>query len=287
MLLSPCCIMQVGGVYLGSRDEDKALKAIKEIKSSPADKASTGQLDFLFLDLSDLSTIKSSAAVFTSKESKLDVLWNNAGVMMPPQGSKTKQGYELQLGTNNVAPFLFTKLLTPILTHTAQAAPLGSVRVIWVSSLAAELASPKGGLDMNNLDYKKDQSPSTKYAISKAGNVLHSQQYSRLHKEDRIVSLSLNPGNLITGLQRHISSPAKWLGHRISYTPIHGAYTELYTGLSPEISMDQSGGWVIPWGRLADIRKDIAEAAKSKEEGGSGTAEKFWAWSEEQVKPYL
>ena len=44
---------------------------------------------------------------------------------------------------------------------------------------------------------------------------------------------------------------------------------------------------VIPWGRLADIRKDVAEAAKSKEEGGSGTAEKFWAWSEEQVKPYL
>jgi retinol dehydrogenase 12 len=88
-----------------------------------------------------------------------------------------------------MAPFLFTKLLTPILTQTAQTAPLGSVRVIWVSSLAAELASPKGGLDMNNLDYKKDQSPSTKYAISKAGNVLHSQQYSRLHKEDRIVSL--------------------------------------------------------------------------------------------------
>ena len=124
-----------------------------------------------------------------SKEDKLDVLWNNAGVMMPPQGSKTKQGYELQLGTNNVAPFLFTKLLTPILTHTAQTAPPGSVRVIWVSSLAAELASPKGGLDMNNLDYKKDQSPLTKYAISKAGNVLHSQQYARLHKEDRIVGL--------------------------------------------------------------------------------------------------
>ena len=124
-----------------------------------------------------------------SKEDKLDVLWNNAGVMMPPQGSKTKQGYELQLGTNSVGPFLFTKLLTPILARTAQTAPLGSVRVIWVSSSAAELVSPKGGLNMNNLDYKKDRSPPTKYAISKAGNVLHSQQYARLHKEDRIVSL--------------------------------------------------------------------------------------------------
>lgn len=76
----------------------------------------------------------------------------------------------------------------PILARTAQTAPLGSVRVIWVSS-AAEFVSPKGGLNMNNLDYKKDQSPLTKYAISKAGNVLHSQQYARLHKEDRIVGL--------------------------------------------------------------------------------------------------
>lgn len=272
-------------VYVAGRSKDKGSKVIQQIKSNLP--KSKGELIFLHLDLGDLTTIKKSAEEFLSKEDKLDVLWNNAGVMMPPQGSKTKQGYELQLGTNNVAPFLFTKLLTPILTQTAQTAPLGSVRVIWVSSLAVELASPKGGLDMNNLDYKKDKSSSTKYAISKAGNVLHSQQYSRLHKEDRIVSLSLNPGNLITELQRHISSPAKWLGHRISYTPIHGAYTELYAGLSPEISMDQSGGWVIPWGRLADIRKDVAEAAKSKEEGGSGIAEKFWAWSEEQVKLYL
>jgi retinol dehydrogenase-12 len=83
-----------------------------------------------------------------SKEKKLDVLWNNAGVMIPPQGSKTAQGYELQLGTNNIAPFLFTKLLTPILQSTAKTAPPRTVRVVWLSSSVAESASPTGGVDM-------------------------------------------------------------------------------------------------------------------------------------------
>jgi retinol dehydrogenase-12 len=77
-------------------------------------------LAFLRLDLADLTTIKASAEEFLSKETKLHVLFNNAGVMCPPQGSKTPQGYELQLGTNNIGTFMFTKLLTPILNATAR-----------------------------------------------------------------------------------------------------------------------------------------------------------------------
>ena len=77
--------------------------------------------------------------------------------MMPPQGSKTKQGYELQLGTNNVAPFLFTKLLHPVLARTAKHAPANSVRVVWTSSSGVESFSPKGGVDLDNLDYKDDK----------------------------------------------------------------------------------------------------------------------------------
>jgi retinol dehydrogenase 12 len=119
----------------------------------------------------------------------LDVLWNNAGVMAPPQGSKTKQGYELQLGTNNVGPFLFTELLTPILVKTAKSAPPGSVRVVWVSSSAAELMSPKNGVNLDNLDYKKDQPTYTKYGVSKAGNFYHSTEYAKHHKTDGITSV--------------------------------------------------------------------------------------------------
>jgi retinol dehydrogenase-12 len=88
------------------------------------------------------------------------------------------------------------------------------------------------------------------------------------------------------------------------YTPIHGAYTELFAGLSSDVTLDHNGSWsmpsiilsfaclliiitVIPWGRLTPIRKDLEAAGKSEAEGGTGIATKFWEWSEEQVKPYL
>lgn len=157
-------------VYLAARNAEKAHAAISWIKqSSPNSRG--GALHYLHLDLDDLSGIKRSAEEFLSKEGRLDVLFNNAGVMMPPQGSTTKQGYELQLGTNCVAPFLFTKMLTPLLVQTAKTSPAGAVRVVWVSSSAAHLMSPKGGVEMENLDYEKggDKSAMHKYGVSKAG----------------------------------------------------------------------------------------------------------------------
>jgi hypothetical protein len=117
------------------------------------------------------------------------VLWNNAGVMIPPQGSKTKQGYELQLGTNNVAPFLFTKLLTPILIKTAKLEPPGTVRVVWTSSGMAEAGSPKNGVDMSNLNYKTDKSAWQKYSVSKAGNILHSKEFANRYAGDGLISV--------------------------------------------------------------------------------------------------
>lgn len=174
-------------VYIAARSETKAAKAIEQMKSQFPE--STGQLVFLHLDLDDLTTIKSSAEDFLSKEKRVDVLWNNAGVMVPPQGSTTKQGYEAQLGTNNVAPFLFTKLLLPVLARTAKQAPANSVRVVWVSSSAAEHLSPKGGIDFDNLDYKTDKGPWPKYGVSKAGNVLHAAEFAKRTGAEGIISV--------------------------------------------------------------------------------------------------
>lgn len=109
--------------------------------------------------------------------------------MIPPKGTKTKQGYELQLGTNALAPFLLTKLLTPALVEAAKTAPAGSVRVIWLSSSIAGMFAPKGGVDMNNLDYKTEKNALHKYAVSKAANTLYSHGYSQRYGKDGIVSL--------------------------------------------------------------------------------------------------
>ena len=80
-----------------------------------------GAIEWLQLDLGDPRKVKESAEKFAEKETRLDVLFNNAGVMAPPQGSKSAQGYELHVGTNNVGPHLLTRLLTPMLVATAKA----------------------------------------------------------------------------------------------------------------------------------------------------------------------
>ncbi|KAJ5107690.1 hypothetical protein N7456_004365, partial [Penicillium angulare] len=241
-------------VYVAARSEKKAMDAIAEIRSEHPN--SGGKLVFLQLDLSDLTTIKASAQSFLDAESRLDVLWLNAGVMAPPQGSTTSQGYELQLGTNNLGHFLFVKYLHDILRKTAIAAPKNSVRVIWVSSSGAMLA-PKPAINFDNMDYSKDEGAMTKYFRSKAGNVLHCVEFANRSAGEGILSLSLNPGNLKSGLQRHMSRTAAALTNLILFDPVYGAYTELYAGLSAEITEEQNASFVAPWGRVIKIRNDL------------------------------
>jgi retinol dehydrogenase-12 len=72
----------------------------------------------------------------------------------------------------------------------------------------------------------------------------------------------------------------------ISYEAIFGAYTELYAGFSPDITLEDNGAWIRPWGRIGKLRQDILDG-RSKEDGGTGKAEAFWRWSEEEVSPYI
>lgn len=230
-------------VYCAARSKDKALNAIEAIKLAVPE--SRGTLEFLPLDLADLTTIKASANEFLSKEIKLHVLFNNAGVMNPAQGSKSAQGYELQLGINNIGTFLFTKLLTPTLVETAKTEAPASVRVVWVASSAAEMPlTPVGGVDMSNLDYNKEKSAFEKYCVSKAGNYLQGVEFARRYKDAGVVSMPLNPGNLDSELWRWLPG---WAASIIRATVLHpsifGAYTELYAAFSPEITVEKSGEW--------------------------------------------
>ncbi|KAI1028182.1 hypothetical protein LB504_012493 [Fusarium proliferatum] len=270
-----------GKVYLAARSQSKTEEVIKEIKS--AHPSSTGELHFLHLELDDLSTIKPAATKFLERESRLDVLWNNAGVMIPPEGSKTKQGYELQYGVNNIAHFLFTLLLRPALEAAAASASApNSVRVVWVASSAAD-AAPNPAVDLTNMDYHREEGAWMKYSRSKAASVVHSAEFARRTAGTGIISLALNPGNFVTNLQQNMSKMelamfADCAQKLISSDPINGAYTELFAGLSGTISEENNGGWVSPFGKVEKIRKDFVEP-----ELGS----KFWDWTMEQVKPYM
>lgn len=101
--------------------------------------------------------------------------------MIPPVGTVTKQGYEAQLGVNVLAPFLFTKLLGPVLGR-------GS-RVVWVSSSAARNFSPDGGVVMTKLGQKENWSQWQWYGISKAASILLSAEMAQRMEAEGLISV--------------------------------------------------------------------------------------------------
>ncbi|KAK3056547.1 short-chain alcohol dehydrogenase [Extremus antarcticus] len=287
--LSRILYQRNGTVYIAGRSKAKAGKAVQEIRSACPD--SKGRVEVMLLDLSDLTTIKPAVAAFLAKESRLDVLTNNAGVMFPPKGSLSAQNHELQIATNCTGPFLLTKLLTPLLQQTAQApnTPPGSVRVTWAGSIGVDVFSPKGGV---TFDPHGAYLPSPKqdtqldYGASKAGNVFLAAEFARRYPVERtgLVTNSWNPGSLRTELARHMEGlMTRIMSKLLLYPAVFGAYTELFAGWSEEAGrVERNGEYVIPWGRFGTFRQDIkVEIGK---EGGN--AEKFWEWCESVTKEY-
>ncbi|KAF2189823.1 NAD(P)-binding protein [Zopfia rhizophila CBS 207.26] len=173
-------------IYIAGRNTEKGLKAVKAVKSEfPASK---GRLEFLKLDLADLSTIKASVEEFLRKEERLDVLTNNAGIMVPRKGSKSKQGHDLQTATNIYGPFLFTSLLLPLFKRTVSLSNTGSVRVTWASSFAIEIMAPKGGVEFGDDGLVKDLAPEPSYGQSKAANVMLGVETARRWGDGGIIS---------------------------------------------------------------------------------------------------
>ncbi|KAM5343768.1 hypothetical protein ACJ41O_012305 [Fusarium nematophilum] len=273
-------------VYIAARSEERAKKAMEDIKTAIPE--SRGSMNFLHLDLGDLTTIKTSVDAFTSREKKLHVLFNNAGLQSLQPG-QTAQGYESHLGVNCLGTFMFTKLLTPVLVGTAITEPPNSVRVVWVSSSGTEISGEKSvGIHLDNLDYHVEKPQLYKYAMSKVGNYLHGVEYAKRYQAKGVMSIPLNPGNLSSDLYRDQTSFLfRFLTKCLMYPPIWGAYTELYAGLSPDLTLEKTGSWVIPFGRVHPIRRDLTAATKSEAEGGNGTSRKFWEWSEGEVGKYM
>ncbi|KAL9090914.1 MAG: hypothetical protein Q9165_005122 [Trypethelium subeluteriae] len=176
-----------GTIYLAGRNEEKGLTSIKAIKDDVPQ--SQGHIEFLKVDLADLSSIKPAVDSFLAKSNKLHCLTNNAGVMNTPNGSKTIQGYELQMGTNCLGPYLFTKLLLPVLGRTAATSPPGSVRVTWAGSLATEVMAPEGGIEFDAQGAPKVLGKSVDYGQSKVGNVFIAHELAKRAEKDGIVSV--------------------------------------------------------------------------------------------------
>jgi NAD(P)-dependent dehydrogenase (short-subunit alcohol dehydrogenase family) len=227
-------------VYMLARSEEKIQKAMESIKAAVP--TSSGELIYLHLDLADIPSIRSTADEFHRRESQLHLLFNNAGVAFPPSGAKTKQGYELQLGVNCLGTFALTKLLTPTVVSTATTSPPGTVRVVWVSSSAAEAWSPKDYVE--NAKRADTLWAFGQYSLSKLGNYLHGAEFASRHRADGVVSMPVNPGALDSELWREQNFLTKtFLRMTLLYPSVYGAYTCIYAAFSPEITLEKSGSY--------------------------------------------
>jgi NAD(P)-dependent dehydrogenase (short-subunit alcohol dehydrogenase family) len=101
-------------VVLACRSAAKGQAAVEAILAAKP----SGSASSALLDLSDLESVAAFARSFTADNQRLDLLIDNAGVMVPPLG-RTRQGFELQFGTNHLGHFALTLRLLPLLEKTA------------------------------------------------------------------------------------------------------------------------------------------------------------------------
>lgn len=267
-------------IYMASRSKERAEEAMKSVVS--ADESGASRLKFLHYDLNDLATVRTAAKTFLEQESRLDILWNNAGIGAAAVGSKTKQGIEAHMGVNVLGPLLFTQLVLPKMQYAASVAAKNSVRIVWTSSWMMESNSPLGGFNPKDVENGGANDAYTNYATSKAANWMLAHEAGQRYGKDGIISVVQNPGNLSTHIYDTQSRIFMFFVKMVLYPPKMGAYTELFAGLSDEVTEDSQGAYIIPWGRIQERnpREDIYKALDE------GKGKLLWEWCEAQAEAH-
>lgn len=263
-------------VWLGGRNESKLQNTISEIKREhPA-----ANVDYFIVDYEDLTTIAPGVKKLLKAETRLDGIIHNAGVMVPPQFSQIKQEYDTSIGVNNLGPMLLQTLLDPLFIKTAESNTSSSEsRIVWLSSIAHVFAPPSGVLDWDHPSDPKDN-PRRRYCVSKTISYIQSIQWTKHHPDVKALSLSVHPGLIKTELFRNTSFLEKGIIRPFLWSPVYGAYNELYAALSPKLHNDDNNVYIVPFARKGEIRPDIYAAARDDR------GEKLWNWMNKAIEPY-
>ena len=253
-------------VVLACRSQPRAEAAIEDIRAELPDAA----VEFVRLDLEDLDQIRGFAASVHERADRLDLLINNAGVMVPPEG-RTRQGFELQLGVNHLAHFALTGLLMDLLLATE------SARVVNVSSQAHRF----GKMDFDDPDFEsRGYDARAAYGQSKLANLLFTFELARKLEAAGadLLAAAAHPGWTQTNLQKH-SSLFQLLNPLFGMQPPGGALPTLRAATAPDV---RPGDYYGPNGfyemRGAPTKVKPAAAARSRTD-----AERLWKISEERT----
>src|SRR5215217_1299461 len=222
------------------------------------------------LDLSSLESVRSAADELRSKHDTIDLLINNAGVMMTPK-STTKDGFELQFGTNHLGHFAFTGLLI----DRVLAVP-GS-RVVTVSSTGHRFAR---GVRFDDLQWEHDYSRIGAYGQAKLANLMFTYELQRRLIGINTIAAAAHPGGSNTELMRNL--PAAIRGVGILLTPLFqgpdmGALPTLRAATDPGVLGGQYFG-PDGFGEQRGYPKIVGSTAASHD---TAAQRRLWAVSEE------
>jgi NAD(P)-dependent dehydrogenase (short-subunit alcohol dehydrogenase family) len=198
-------------VILAVRDPAKGSAARDEILQAHP----KAKLEVRGLDLANLEHIREFAKYILKDKVKVDVLVNNAGVMVPPKRLTTTDGFELQFGTNFLGPFALTMLLLPRILES------DAPRVATMSSIVANF----GRINFDDLESEKKYNPNGAYGQSKLADLLFAQRLAAISSERgwSLVSTIAHPGFTRTNLQtagKNLDRPGNELPPITSTFPI-------------------------------------------------------------------
>uniref|UniRef100_A0A3B4ARU1 Uncharacterized protein n=1 Tax=Periophthalmus magnuspinnatus TaxID=409849 RepID=A0A3B4ARU1_9GOBI len=242
-------------VIMACRDLVRGEAAAEEIRRSTGN----GNVVVRHLDLASLFSIRTFCSEVLQTEERVDVLVNNAGVMMCPKWL-TEDGFEMQLAVNHLGHFLLTNLLLPKLKSSAPS------RIITVSSIAH-----KGGED-DLFFSRRSYTPLQSYRQSKLANILFTRHLAKRLTGSGVSCFCLHPGVIRTELGRHVHSSFPLLGALLSLpalllmkTPHEGSQTSVYCAVTPGLE-SKSGAYF----------SDCAEKNPAPEAKDDETALKLW-----------
>ncbi|KAK4792740.1 hypothetical protein SAY86_023175 [Trapa natans] len=220
-------------VIMGVRN----MAAGRDIREAITKEIPTAKVDAMELDLSSLASVRKFASDFILTGFPLNILINNAGVMLTPY-TLSKDKIELQFATNHLGHFLLTNLLLDHMRKTAGESSKEG-RIINVSSEAHRFPY-REGIRFDKLNDEKGYNSMAAYGQSKIANILHANELTRRLKEEgvNITANSLHPGVVATNLFRHVNifnGLTTTLGKYFIKNVQQGAATTCYLALNPQV----------------------------------------------------
>ncbi|MFY2562553.1 SDR family oxidoreductase [Corallococcus terminator] len=210
-------------LVLVGRDPARTQAAVDAVNQSVAG----ARVDTILADLSSLQAVRALADTFRSRYSRLDVLLNNAGLIIDRR-EVTVDGLEATFATNHLAPFLLTHLLMDTLKSS------GPARVINVSSDAHYV----GKLDLTDLQSERRYDGFRVYATSKLANILFTHSLAKRLEGTGVTTNALHPGTVRSGFGHNTKGFFRWivkLGGPFFLSAKSGARTSIYLASSPEV----------------------------------------------------